>query len=215
MQNPEDLRTEIVILRKDLEGKAELLESMEMENRILMVKELKSNHELQVARKAATEVLLIGLLAMHRPRMNIGIKKMGEVNLKPFRDACSKRFRSGNWDEKFGNWEEKSVMLCSSWQREISDPGWQPFKQETVNGKLTEVIDENDEKLRELKEEWGEEAYKAVKEALVEVNEYNASGRYPVSELWNHKQNRKATLEEVIQYVIKQWRTNKNKKMAV
>lgn len=74
---------------------------------------------------------------MHRPRMNIGIKKMGEVNLKPFRDACSKRFRSGNWDEKFGNWEEKSVMLCSSWQREISDPGWQPFKQETVNGKLT------------------------------------------------------------------------------
>lgn len=62
MQNPEDLRTEIVILRKDLEGKAELLESMEMENRILMVKELKSNHELQVARKAATEVLLIVLI---------------------------------------------------------------------------------------------------------------------------------------------------------
>ncbi|XP_021749522.1 spindle assembly abnormal protein 6 homolog [Chenopodium quinoa] len=118
MQNLEDLRTEIHNLRKEMEEKVELLESLEMDNQILMVKELRSNRELQFARKAAIE----GLLAMQRPRMNIGIKRMGEVNLKSFRDACSKRFHSGNWDEKFGHWEEKSVELCSSWQRDISDP---------------------------------------------------------------------------------------------
>jgi len=66
--------------------------------------------------------------------------------------------------------------------------------------------------LKELRQEWGEGAYKAIAEALLGVNEYNASGRYPVSELWNYKENRKATLAEVIQYVIKQWRTHKNKK---
>ncbi|XP_021769458.1 kinectin-like [Chenopodium quinoa] len=240
MQNLEDLRTKIHNLRKEMEEKVELLENLEMDNQILMVKELRSNRELQVARKAAIEVLFLidldvnrglielvlfiytccmtfhlnlqGLISMQRPRMNIGIKRMGEVNLKPFRDACSKRFHSGNWDAKFGHWEEMSVELCSSWQKDISDPEWQPFKQETINGKLTEVIDENDEKLEVLKEEWGEEAYKAVDEALVEVNEYNASGRYPVPELWNYKENRKATLEEVIQYVINQWKINKKKK---
>lgn len=66
--------------------------------------------------------------------------------------------------------------------------------------------------LTELTEEWGEEAYKAVAEALLEVNEYNASGRYPVSELWNYKENRRATLGEVMQYVIKQWQSNRKKK---
>ncbi|KMT18333.1 hypothetical protein BVRB_2g024900 [Beta vulgaris subsp. vulgaris] len=208
MPNLEDLQTENNILKNKLEENTELLENLEMNNQILMVKEITSNRELQAARRAAIE----GLVSLKRPRVKIGIKRMGEVNLKPIRDACSRVFRSGKWDKKFGNWEEKSVELCSLWQKDISDPGWQPFKQEIINEKLSEVIDENDKKLLELKQEWGEEAYKAVVEALLEVNEYNASGRYPVPELWNYKENRQATLGEVIQYVIKQWLTQKKKK---
>lgn len=41
-----------------MEEKAELLQNMEMENKILVVKDINSNHELQAARKAAIEVHL-------------------------------------------------------------------------------------------------------------------------------------------------------------
>ncbi|CAO2825508.1 unnamed protein product [Amaranthus hypochondriacus] len=208
LENVEDLRTEINNLRKEVRESAELLENLEMNNQFLTVKEIKSNHELQAARKAAIE----GLLAMQSLKMSVGIKIMGEIKRKSFRDACSKRLRSGKWDMKFGGWEEKSVELCATWQNNISDPEWQPFKREIIDEKLTEVIDENDQRLKELKEEWGNETYTAVVEALLQVNENNASGRYPVAELWNYKENRKASLDEVIKYVIKQWRTHKKRK---
>ncbi|CAH8391258.1 unnamed protein product [Eruca vesicaria subsp. sativa] len=65
---------------------------------------------------------------------------------------------------------------------------------------LQEVVDEEDEKLKKLKAEWGEEVHNAVKTALEELNEYNASGRYSTPELWNFKAGRKATLKEVISF---------------
>jgi hypothetical protein len=77
---------------------------------------------------------------------------------------------------------------------------------------LQETIDDSDKKLKQLKEEWGDEVYNAVTTALLEVNEYNASGRYVVPELWNFRQGRKASLNEVIQYVLKQLKTLKTRK---
>lgn len=75
-----------------------------------------------------------------------------------------------------------------------------------------QVIDDKDEKLVGLKQQLGEEVYKAVTTALLEINEYNASGSYVVSELWNNKENRKANITEAIQHVLKQWKALKRRR---
>ena len=67
---------------------------------------------------------------------------------------------------------------------------------------MQEVIDEDDELLKGLKAEWGAGIFDAVVTACKEMNEYNPCGRYVVDELWNFKENRKATLKEgVISYM--------------
>lgn len=77
---------------------------------------------------------------------------------------------------------------------------------------MQEVLDEEDEKLKKLKKEWGDEVYKAVADALLELNEYNPSGRYVVPELWNYKEGRKATIKEAISYTFKHMKALKRKK---
>lgn len=71
-----------------------------------------------------------------------------------------------------------------------------------------EFIDEQDEKLKGLKEEFGEQVFQAVKTALAELNEYNPSGRFPVPELWNFKEKRKATVAEGVSYLMNLWKPN-------
>ncbi|OEL28517.1 hypothetical protein BAE44_0010466 [Dichanthelium oligosanthes] len=66
-----------------------------------------------------------------------------------------------------------------------------------------EVIDVDDEKLQELRREWGEGPYKSVVDALVERKEYNFDGTFPY-DLWNYKEGRKATLADCIEYMIDQ-----------
>lgn len=55
--------------------------------------------------------------------------------------------------------------------------------------------------LKNLKNDWGDEVYKAVATALMEINEYNPSGRLTVLELWNFEEGRKATLKEGIAHL--------------
>ncbi|KAL0002933.1 hypothetical protein SO802_016714 [Lithocarpus litseifolius] len=61
---------------------------------------------------------------------------------------------------------------------------------------VMEVIDKCDSELKELRSVCGEEVYKAVADALLELNDYNSSGRYVVPELWNFNERRKASLKE-------------------
>lgn len=77
---------------------------------------------------------------------------------------------------------------------------------------VQEIIDENDEKLKNLKEELGQEVLDSVTTALLELNEYNASGRYPIPELWNFSENRKATMKEGVAQILKKWKAQRWKK---
>ncbi|XP_020522163.1 factor of DNA methylation 3-like [Amborella trichopoda] len=67
-----------------------------------------------------------------------------------------------------------------------------------------EVIDENDDKLRELRDEYGDEVFKDVETAMLQLNEYNPSGKYHVPILWSFKEVTQATLEESSQAAVNQ-----------
>ena len=68
-------------------------------------------------------------------------------------------------------------------------------------------MDEEDKKLKNLKNELGDEVHFAVRTALMEMKDQNnPSGRSAVSELWNFKKGRKATVKEGVSYALKRWR---------
>lgn len=57
-----------------------------------------------------------------------GIKRMGEVDEKPFKGVCLKKFPN--------DWEVNAAELISLWQASVSNPIWHPFKTEFVDGKM-------------------------------------------------------------------------------
>ncbi|KAE9584516.1 hypothetical protein Lal_00021747 [Lupinus albus] len=179
-------------MNDELLEKQENLESTEHINNTLITKERQSNDELQKARKELIEGLSE---LLNGPRTNIGLKRMGELDNKVFLDACKRKFPL----EEAGT---KGAVLCSLWQENVKNSAWHPFKVVKLDDKLKEIINEEDEKLHDLKQEWGNEIYSAVVTALKELKEYNPSGGYTVNELWNFKEKRKATLKEVISYIV-------------
>ncbi|XP_042504376.1 protein INVOLVED IN DE NOVO 2-like [Macadamia integrifolia] len=189
-------------MKQELEDKEGDLEDLESLNQTLIVKERKSNDELQDARKE-----LINGLKELSGRAQIGVKRMGDLNNKPFIDACKKKYSA---EEA----EEKAAGLCSEWDEHLREPAWHPFKIITADGKPQEIINEEDEKLKSLKNDLGDEVFKAVTTALKEINEYNPSGRYITSELWNFKEGRKATLKEGVSFILRQWKTYKRKRVT-
>ncbi|KQK08878.1 factor of DNA methylation 1 [Brachypodium distachyon] len=188
-------------LSAELQDKIDELDAMESLNQTLVIKESKSNIEMQEARKELEN----GFLYLSGGQAHIGIKRMGELDLKAFSSAC--RQKSSKEEA-----EVTAAILCSKWEAEIRNPEWHPFRAVMVDGKETEIIDADDAKLQELKGEHGEEVYALVTKALHEINEYNATARYPIGELWNFREERKASLKEAVQFVMRQWRMNKKKR---
>ncbi|XP_058185670.1 factor of DNA methylation 4-like isoform X2 [Rhododendron vialii] len=205
------------------EDKDKYIEHMESLNNILTAKELKSNDELQEARKE----LINGFLDS---QAYIGVKIMGVLDSKPFQTAIKRRYTGEAAQNKqtaykatYGKvttrreyegdaTDEQALELCSLWESYLTDPSWHPFKVVRTGGDHKEVIDKEDEKLKTLKEEYGNEVYEAVTTALIEMNDYNPSGRYVVYELWNFKEERKSTLKEGVSYLLKQLKLYKRRR---
>ncbi|CAN0837446.1 Protein INVOLVED IN DE NOVO 2 [Linum grandiflorum] len=176
---------------KDLKEKEDELDSVEALNQTLIVKERKSNDELQDARKE-----LLNCLKDISNRGHIRVKRMGELDGEPFLKAMNKLYS----EEEA---EDKASELCSLWVEYLKDPEWHPFKVvEVEGGKHEYVLNEEDERLNGLRKEVGQEAYDAVRSAWMEINEYNPSGRYITSEIWNYKEGRKATLKEGVTFLL-------------
>ncbi|KAK8662437.1 hypothetical protein V6N13_092011 [Hibiscus sabdariffa] len=196
----ETLSSQVAALKKELQETSEALEDITSEYSGLTVKHLLANQELQDARKESIK----GLNDILNSKTTLGIKRMGDINHKAFEVACLQKFPNEDW-------RETCAKLCSLWQQNVQDPKWHPFKIIDIEGKLQRVIDEDDAKLKELRNEYGNTAYEAVGTALMEMNEYNASGTYPVPEVWNRKEERKATVKEIVEYIIKQLKIHKGK----
>ncbi|MCL7040088.1 hypothetical protein MKW94_006939, partial [Papaver nudicaule] len=60
-----------------------------------------------------------GLREISSVRALIGVKRMGELESKPFHEACKR---------KFGNGSDEGTMMCSTWEEYLRDPDWHPYK---------------------------------------------------------------------------------------
>ncbi|KAL5703522.1 hypothetical protein ACHQM5_022059 [Ranunculus cassubicifolius] len=182
---------------KNLDEVEEELENLETLNQILILKERKSHDELQEAR---TE--LISGFEDLSTSASIGVKRMGELKFKPFHESCKRKFSAEEV-------HEESVKLYSLWEDYLRDPEWHPFQIVNIKDGFKEVLDEEDEKLKALKKDYNDEVYDAVVKALMEINEYNPSGRFTVTELWNYEEDRKASLKEGVEFMIRRWQASK------
>ncbi|XP_076947787.1 protein INVOLVED IN DE NOVO 2-like [Bidens hawaiensis] len=131
---------------------------------------------------------------------------MGELENKPFLDAMKRKY--GEIDA-----EDRASEMRSLCEEYLRDPNWHPFKVVTVNGRSKGIIDENDEKLKGLKRDMGEEVYNAVTTALIEINDYNPNGMYITTKLRNFTEGRKASLQEGVSYLLKMWDAQKRKRV--
>ncbi|CAH9112612.1 unnamed protein product [Cuscuta epithymum] len=196
-EGDEEVLQKVDELIKSIREKEEELEAVEALNQTLIVKERKSNDELQEARKE-----LINGLKDYPRTCAIGVKRMGELDSRPFQEAIRRKYCEAEADDR-------ATELCSLWEEYLRDPGWHPIKVVSVDGqenKHEALINEEDEKLKDLKKNYGEEVCKAVTDAWLEVNEHNPSGRYIVTELWNYVQGRKANLREGIEVLLSLWK---------
>ncbi|CAM0949715.1 unnamed protein product [Alopecurus aequalis] len=200
---------ELEKISEELKEKDEELDAMVDANQALIIVERRTNDELEQAKKE----LINGLQTMSVTRSTIGVKRMGVLDEKAFLAAYKKKAEN-DVSKKAAkcDLEEESPLLLTKWEHEITLPDWHPFKVIQVDGQAKELVQEDDEKLQALKEEAGQEAHDVVVKALLEMNEYNPSGRYAIPMLWNFKEKWRAPLDEAVDYMLKQWKANRKKK---
>ncbi|XP_019235831.1 PREDICTED: factor of DNA methylation 4-like [Nicotiana attenuata] len=115
MGDGQDVKKKLDEIQESLKEKEEELEDLEALNQALVVKERRANVELQDARKE-----LIDGMKQHSSRALIGVKRMGELDIKRFQEITKKMFVEDA--------DLKAAELCSIWEAHLRDPKWHPFK---------------------------------------------------------------------------------------
>ncbi|WRX11567.1 Factor of DNA methylation 1-5/IDN2 [Theobroma cacao] len=126
------------------------------------------------------------------------------------REALNESERKKLAEELEQNAVQNSALQLASLEQKKADENVMKLAEDQK-----EVINDEDEKLRDLRNQMGNEVYKVVTSAIKEINEYNPSGRYIISELWNYGEGRKATLQEGVIYLLKLWNTAKRKRGTI
>lgn len=68
-------------------------------------------------------------------------------------------------------------------------------------GILQRIINEDDEFIKKLKQDLGAEVMQSVATAFFEIEEYNASGRYPMKVAWDYQKNERVLLKDLLLYL--------------
>lgn len=174
---------------QELEAEQEMLQDMV---EALSKKERTANDELEEARKAANEVLEV-----YGVQNQIGLKLQGSINGGPWKAACKKKFK----DHPDG-FEMVMMKLISEWEERIRDQDYHPFKTLNLGGdNWKRIINESDPHLMQLKKDLGVSVVQTVTTAFMEVEEYNASGRYPVNVAWDFQKNRRVHLKDLLLFL--------------
>ncbi|MCL7040764.1 hypothetical protein MKW94_021957 [Papaver nudicaule] len=165
-------------------------------NEILEMKDHQCSGELQEAR--AELINALSRLDLLGDRASVRMKNLGELDCKPFIEAAKWKFGAGKA-------EIKGHQLCNHWKEQLQDPNWEPFNIIQVGSNhYKAVLDEKDERLRKLKSDMGDAVVHAVQTVMMETAEFGATVDNVIPELWNFKENRKATLKEGIQKLSKE-----------
>jgi len=171
---------------EDLQSREEMLQDTV---NTLTIKERSANDELEEARKAAVDVL-----EKYGVKGKIANKLQGTINKAPWKAACKKKYKYHP-----DGFDMEMARLISGWEERIRDQSYHPFKTIQIGPDVWErKIDEEDEHLVALKADLGEEVMNTVATAFLEIEEYNASGRYPVLVAWDFLKNRRVTLKDLL-----------------
>ncbi|KAI3514138.1 hypothetical protein L1887_12457 [Cichorium endivia] len=189
-----------------------ILEQMKADDRMLKL----ADDQKREKEKHHQKIIELQKKIDEKQRLELEIKQMeGAMEvMKHMTDEdveAKKKFESIEKDlkekeEELENLEELNQALII--KERLSNDELQDARKELIS----EVVNEEDKKIASLKAEFDEDVYNAVVTALKELNEYNPSGRYPLAELWNKKENRKASLKEGVEFLMKQWKFYKQKK---
>ncbi|KAK1398587.1 XH domain-containing protein [Heracleum sosnowskyi] len=139
---------------------------------------------------------------------SIGIKRMGELDYQLITASVETKYP----DASEAVIQVKVRDFISLVEKKIRDPNWYPFKMIDFDIEYKVIIDEQDDFIKDIKNELGNEAYDAVVMAITEMMDYNFSGRNPVPELWNFRNKRRATLVECVKFLPSIWKEMKTNK---
>ncbi|CAM6101024.1 unnamed protein product [Calypogeia fissa] len=184
-----------VLIRKERDSTDEIVDARQMAVQVLQ--------DLKDEAKALIEAALKKKFDLEKrkqpskqPQARVAVKMVGSIDETPWISAFQKKHRNDP------DWGLKMKTKFSKWEKLIRNSAFQPLKTvEIGNDKWEMQIDHENTQLSALKKELGGEVYDSVTTALLELEEFNASGRYPVPVAWNFEKFKKASLKETVAYL--------------